>query len=51
MTVTSKLTRKTWYIFKHGRKWDGPYFSERKADEVCIRARRDGHRLVYVEKL
>ena len=42
--------RKTWWVFKNGQRWDGPHFSERKADAACARARADGHGLVYVER-
>ena len=43
--------KRIWWIFKAGQKWDGPYFSERLADAACLRARADGHGLVYVEQV
>lgn len=46
----ANMNKKIWWVFKQGQKWDGPHFSERKADQACVRARQDGHGLVYVEK-
>jgi len=51
MTKHTPATRKCWFVFKLGRKWDGPHFTERKADEACVRARQDGCGLVYVEQV
>lgn len=44
------MAKKTWWVFKNGQKWDGPHRTEKSADQACLRARADGHGLVYVER-
>lgn len=43
------MNRKMWTVCKAGQKWDGPHYTEKAADQACLRARADGHGLVYVE--
>ena len=43
--------KRVWYVFKQGQKWDGPHFTVKSADQACLRARRDGHGNVYVERV
>lgn len=45
------MLRKSWWVFKQGQKWDGPHFTEQRAHQACLRARQDGHGLVYVERV
>ena len=52
MTKTyMKSTQKVWWVFKAGKQWDGPHFTEKRADQACYRARKYGHGLVYVERV